>query len=332
MHIFATRFLNIGKMNKTLIIIIISLLAFSCANHKAGENKLTVFHAGSLSIPIKELVEEFKKENPGTEIFAESSGSLDAARKITDLDKQCDVLAVADFHVIDKLMIPDHADWNFIFASNEMIIAYNKNSKYSSEINTENWNEILLRDDVIIGRSDPNADPCGYRTVFVFKLCEKSLGFNGLADKLLSKENTVIRPKEVDLLSLLETGNIDYLFIYKSVAEQHKLNYINLDDKINLSNPDYEDFYSTVSMKVAGKEPGKETEISGSSILYSFTIPKNSPNKDLALTFVMFLINPEKGSIILEKNGMKVVNWCDARYYDQLPVELQNSFVKSAIN
>lgn len=313
------------KLNRIIVVIVISLIAFSCSNHKAGKNKLTVFHAGSLSIPFKEIAEEFKKENPGTEIFAESSGSLDAARKITDLDKECDVLAVADFLVIDKLMVPDHASWNFVFASNEMIIAYNKNSKYSSEINSKNWQEILLREDVIIGRSEPNADPCGYRTVFVCKLAEKSLGLNGLADKLLSKENTVIRPKEVDLLSLLETGNLDYLFIYKSVAQQHNLNYISLDDKINLSNPEFEEFYSTVSMKVAGKEPGTETEIIGSSILYSFTIPKNSPNKDLALKFLLFLVDKEKGGKILEKNGMKVVNWCDAKYYDKLPVELQNS-------
>ena len=313
------------KLNKIVVFVIVSMIAFSCANHKAGDNKLTVFHAGSLSVPFKELAEEFKKENPGVEIFAESSGSLDAARKITDLGKECDVLAVADFLVIDKLMIPDHASWNFVFASNEMIIAYNKNSKYSSEINSENWHQIILRDDVVIGRSEPNADPCGYRTVFVFKLAEKSLGLKGLADKLLSIENTVIRPKEVDLLSLLETGNIDYLFIYKSVAQQHSLNYLSLDDKINLSNPEFEELYSTVSMKVAGKEPGTETEIIGSSILYSFTIPKNSPNKELALKFVLFLVNEEKGGKILEKNGMKVVNWCDEKYFDKMPVELQNS-------
>jgi molybdate/tungstate transport system substrate-binding protein len=206
-----------------------------------------------------------------------------------------------------------------------MIIAYNKNSKYASEINSSNWYEILLRDDVIIGRSEPNADPCGYRTVFVFKLTQKLLNSEGLADKFLSKENTVIRPKEVDLLSLLETGNIDYLFIYKSVAQQHNLNYLSLDDKINLSNPEFEELYSTVSMKVAGKEPGAETEIIGSSILYSFTIPKNSPNKELALKFALFLVNPDKGGKILVKNGMKVVNWCDPQNQDNLPVELKNS-------
>jgi molybdate/tungstate transport system substrate-binding protein len=176
------------NLNRIIVFVIVSILVFSCANHKAGENKLTIFHAGSLSVPFKELAEEFKKENPGVEIFAESSGSLDAARKITDLDKACDVLAVADFLVIDKLMIPEHAAWNFVFASNEMIIAYNKNSKYASEINSENWQEILLRDDVIIGRSEPNADPCGYRTVFVCKLAEKSLAIKGLADKFFPKK------------------------------------------------------------------------------------------------------------------------------------------------
>ena len=30
--------------------------------------------------------------------------------------------------------------------------------------------DILQRDDVIYSRSDPDSDPCGYRTVFTFML------------------------------------------------------------------------------------------------------------------------------------------------------------------
>ena len=43
-----------------------------------------------------------------------------------------------------------------------------------------------------------------------------------------------IRPKETDLLALLEAGEIDYLFIYRSVAQQHGLKMILLDDAMNL--------------------------------------------------------------------------------------------------
>ncbi|HNQ67511.1 MAG TPA: extracellular solute-binding protein [Bacteroidales bacterium] len=307
---------------KAFIYILLFLATIACGNKKEGDNKITVFHAGSLSVPFKKIAEEFKKENPGFEIFAESSGSLDAARKITDLNKECDILAVADFLVIDKLMIPKFASWNFVFASNEMIIAYTDKSNYASEINSKNWQNILLNENVIIGRSEPNADPCGYRAVFVFQLAEKFLKSDNLANKLIFMQNTVIRPKEVDLVALLETGNIDYLMIYKSVALQHNLKFVELPDEINLSNPEYETLYNTVSMKVNGAEPGQETEIFGSSILYSFTIPLNSKNPEAALKFALFLTNPDKGGKILSEMGMGIVNYCSKSYRDKLPKEL----------
>jgi molybdate/tungstate transport system substrate-binding protein len=310
---------------KILIVFVVLITVFSCGSHTSGDNKITIFHAGSLSVPFKIVIEEFKKENPDVEIFAESSGSLDAARKITDLKKDCDILAVADFLVIDNLIIPEFASWNFVFASNEMIIAYTDKSRYAADINSDNWQEILLKDDVYIGRSEPNADPCGYRSVFVFELAEKYLKSDNLAEKLLSKKNTVIRPKEVDLLSLLETGNIDYLMIYKSVALQHNLKFVELPDEINLSNPEFEDSYNSVSMKINGDEPGKESVITGSSILYSFTIPANSKNFELALKFAVFLSNPEKGGKILKENGMGVTNYCSDVYIAKLPKELSQN-------
>lgn len=312
-------------MKKTLIVIVILVGVFllnSCYDHKKGDNSLSIFHAGSLSIPFKDIIAEYTKENPKAKIFAESSGSLDAARKVTDLDKECDILAVADFQVIDKLVVPEFADWNFVFASNSMVIAYTEKSKYSSDFTTENWKEILKRDNIYIGRSDPNADPCGYRAIFLFKLAEKYYKENGLEKQLTSKKNTVIRPKEVDLIALLETGNIDYLMIYKSVAIQHNFKFIELPDEINLSNPDFEDLYNSVSFEVTGSEPGKTAEITGSSILYSFTIPNNAPNAKLAMSFVLFLTNPEKGGVILKDQGMGVVNVCDSKYLDKLPQEL----------
>ncbi len=69
------------------------LFLFSCANRPSEkENKLVIFHAGSFSVPFKKIIEGFKKENPGVDVFAESSGSLDAARKVTDLKKNCESL------------------------------------------------------------------------------------------------------------------------------------------------------------------------------------------------------------------------------------------------
>ena len=59
-----------------------------------------------------------------------------------------------------------------------------------------------------------------------------------------SKDKEYIRPKEVDLVALIESNAIDYMFQYKSVAIQHGLKYIELPREINLSDPSLNDLYS----------------------------------------------------------------------------------------
>ena len=298
----------------------------SCNNSSPSnsENKIVVFHAGSLSVPFKSIIDEYNKENPEVEIFVESSGSLAAVRKVVDLEKDCDILAVSDYLVIENLIIPEYASWNYVFAANEMVIAYKASSKRSASITSENWYETFQNSDVIVGRSEPNVDPCGYRSIFLFKLAEKYYKKDNLASILVTKSETVIRPKEVDLLALLETGNIDYLMIYKSVALQHNLKYIELPDEINLSNPEFESHYNQVSTEVDGSTPDEKVRISGSAILYSFCIPKKVSNYTNAISFLSFIANPEKGGKILLDEGMSVVNFCDAKYHSELPEELKS--------
>jgi len=68
--------------------------------------RLIVFHAGSLSIPFKEMGEAFTKKYPGVKIQREAAGSRTCARKITDLKRPCDVMASADYTVIQNLLLP----------------------------------------------------------------------------------------------------------------------------------------------------------------------------------------------------------------------------------
>lgn len=309
---------------KILLCVVFATVILSSCNHN-NKDKIVIFHAGSLAMPFHQVANEFQIKHPEINVFIEQSGSLAAARKITDLNKKCDILAVADYLIIDNLMIPQHANWNYIFATNEMIIAYNNKSKYADKINSDNWHNIILKDDVRIGRSEPNLDPCGYRTLFVFKLAEKLYNHKGLAEILINKTQTVIRPKEVDLIAVLETGNIDYLFIYKSVAIQHNLKFIELAPEINLSDPYFDSLYNTVSTIVDGATYGEKLEIYGSSILYGFCIPENHQNYDDALKFALFLIHPEQGGKILRNNGMTPVNYVTNKYINNLPDKLKSA-------
>ncbi len=271
------------------------------------EGKLIIFHAGSLTVPIKNLTQAFQDKNPNVTFETEASGSNSAARKISELGREADLMMSADYTVINTLLIPDFADWNIKFARNTMVVGYTDQSLYAEEINADNWYQVLTRDGVIYGHSEPNADPCGYRTLLVWQLAEKYYGVDGLyatLDERCPPEN--VRPKSVQLIALLESGDMDYAFEYRSVAVQHGLEFVELADEINLSMVKYADFYSQATTDIAGKEPGEIMTMGGKPIVYGVTIPKIAPSPDLALEFVEFLLGPE-GQAIMESQGQPPV-------------------------
>jgi molybdate/tungstate transport system substrate-binding protein len=290
----------------------------------ALEGKLVIFHAGSLTVPVDELTKAFQAKHPGVTFETEAGGSNATARKISELGREADLMMSADYTVIDKLLIPDFADWNVQFARNTMVIAYTDQSQYADDITADNWYEILTREGVIYGHSDPDADPCGYRTLLVWQLAEAHYGVDGLYGTLQDHcppEN--VRPKSVELIALLESGDMDYAFEYRSVAVQHELNLVELPDEINLSMVEHADFYSQASVEIAGSEPGTTMTMTGAPIVYGVTIPKNAPSPDLALEFVEFLLGPD-GQAIMEAQGQpSIVPAVVATGSDMLPAELK---------
>ncbi len=267
------------------------------------QGDLIIFHAGSLTIPFRQISEAFMAANPGVQILREAAGSRTCARKITDLGKPCDVMASADYTVIDNLLIPDFADWNIAFATNEMAIMYRPDSAFADEITSGNWPEILLRRGVRYGHSDPDADPCGYRSQLTWQLAERYYRIPGLyRDLRRNCPPRNIRPKETDLIALLESGELDYLFIYRSIARQHNMPYVALPDEINLKSAALADVYSQVSIRISGKKPGEFVTKTGRPMVYGITVCKNAPNRKVAEAFVAFLIGPE-GRKIMQANG-----------------------------
>ena len=323
-------------MSKTVkIILILSLLGFLAAvwsmaydsrrSTVSGQEtkQLIIFNAGSLAVPFKEICRKFNAIHPDVKIICEAAGSRMCARKISDLKRPCDVMASADYTVIDELLIPEYADWNIKFASNEIVIAFEKTARRANQINKDNWYDILQDENVTFGRSDPNSDPCGYRAVLTMMLAEKFYNRPGLVNSMTAKNQQYIRPKEVDLLALLETGVLDYIFIYKSVAAQHNLRYVVLPDEINLKKAKMTDFYKTVSVRLTGKEPGTFITKQGEPIIYGVTIPNKAPNHRLALAFLTFLLDADSGGAILERNGQGTVIPMATDTYDKLPESLK---------
>lgn len=340
-------------MNREIVPIVLILVFVLASTSFSGciedsRTPLKVFHAGSLSVPLSTIESEFEGANSNVDVRREASGSVDAVKKITDLGKKADVLASADYSLIETMMMPEYASWGILFARNEMVLAYTDESQGHNGINSTNWQDILRQSGVKIGFSDPNSDPCGYRALMVIKLHELYISHDNLFQDLIVNNsaftqtkvnnswelnapsdqkpanNIVIRPKETDLVALLEVHTIDYLFIYKSIAVQHAdsgMKYIELDQRENLGNHSMDDSYGVVSVvKNYGTEGAKL--VKGRSIVYGLTIPKCSEHPDLALKFVEFILS-DKGRAVFQNCGQDPIYPAQVIGKDNLPDELR---------
>jgi len=289
--------------------------------------KVIVFHAGSLTVPFAEIERLFEARHPQVDILREAGGSTKMARMISELGKPADIMASADFAVIDKTLIPEWATWNVRFATNQLVLCYTDKSRFAEEIHAGNWFDILSREDVVWGHSDPNLDPCGYRSLMVLQLAEKYYDRPGLYDRLIAnrpKEN--VRPKSVELVALLKTGNMDYAWEYLSVAVQHDLKYLTLPDDINLGDYRHDDSYSQATVKVTGKKPGTWMTRTGKSCTYGITLIKDAPNREAAIAFLAYTLDPEGGLKVLKEMGQPPFVPCrvpTAEMYSSLPESIQ---------
>lgn len=314
----------------TLLLLSAAFL-FSCNQAPENDNNnseklsgnLTIFHAGSLSVPMKIIADSFMHTYPDVKVLLEADGSVKCARKIIDLQKPCDIMASSDYSVIDSMLIPGYANWNALFAGNEICLVYTEKSRCANEINRDNWFEILQKKEVSYGRSDPNSDPCGYRSVLTMKLSELFYKQKGLTAKLTRKNKEYIRPKEVDLLSLLESQSVDFIFLYRSVAEQHHLKYLILPDSINLKKQELAGLYKQVSIEIRGDKPGKTKTIKGEPMIYGITMLKNAPNKKVAIAFLHYMLCHDKGLKIMKQNGQTIISPAIVKGHDRLPDKLR---------
>ncbi len=307
---------------------------------------LKVLHAGSLSVPLSEIEKLYEAKYPNVDVQREAAGSVKTVRKVTELGKEADVVASADYALISKMMIPDYTEWYAAFAKNQIVLAYRDDSKYANEITRDNWAEILRRADVKFGFSNGNDDPCGYRSLMAIQLAELSFDDDTIFDDLVSANSAIpapeadasgtykvimpnsedlnpdadrlmIRSMEVELIQALESKDLDYYFIYRSVARQHDHKILELNEDVDLSSVAYADTYGKAQVLLAN---GKT--MTGAPIVYGVTIPNNAPNQDYAAKFVEMMINPEGQQVFIDQGQPPLV---PAKTNDRskLPSELQ---------
>lgn len=176
----------------------------------------------------------------------ETHGSATVARMIDAGQRDPDIVSVADTALFEHPLSPD---WYSVFASNALVVAYNPETaggRRLAEAGPQDWYEPIAAGEVALGRTDPDQDPLGYRTLFMLDLASRYYDDAGdLGDRILRRDQ--IYP-ETSLLSQFETGSIDAAVAYRSMAVERGYEYVELPDPIDLSDPAYaDDWYATVS-------------------------------------------------------------------------------------
>ncbi len=326
----------------TPFLLILAILASltapaACSCNRAAKTELRVLCAGSLMVPMEAIEAAYEARYPDIDVLVEGHGSIQVIRHVTELYEESDVVAVADSSLIPMMMygvtMPDtdnsYASWHVEFAANSLGIAYTSTSAYASEINESNWYEVLSRTGVRLGISDPRLDACGYRALMLLYLAQSYYSDSTIFEDVLGmfnppleirqgetaatiavpevlnplSERISLRGSSIRLLALLESGDIDYSFEYRSVAEQHNLNYLSLPQEINLSAIERADVYRQVNCRMDFQRfESVQPEFTGQPIIYGVTIPANAPHYEAAVRFLEFMLGAEGQQIFSQKH------------------------------
>ena len=315
------------------VLLCLAALAGGCGSDR---RQVKLIYAGSLIVPFDKVAVAFEKQHPGVDVITEAHGSIQVLRHVTELGDRMDFVATADEQLIPPLLYDRDdpatsepwASWYCTFATNRMVLAVSPKSPLAGELTSKTWYRRLTQPDVRFGLADPRFDAAGYRALMVLQLAEKQYGDPYLLEDMLmgrfttpitveregetdvievpeiletsSGSNVVLRGASIQLVALLESGDLDCAFEYESVARQHGLEYVRLPAAIDLGDEDLRDTYRTVQVKLDFRRFASVRPVfTGDVIRYAFTIPANAPDPELARQFAAFLLGPD-GRRILE--------------------------------
>lgn len=227
---------------------------------------VNVLVAGSLA----NVVNRRLTEMVDVPMRVEAHGSAAAARMVADGVAKPDIVALADPFLFTEVI---NHPWHVAFATNALALVYNPNTPGGRKVaraGADRWWSTLQDEEVTLGRTDPDHDPLGYRTLFCLKLANEYYAeASSLPETILERQQ--IYP-ETQLLAQFETGSIDTAFAYRNMAVERNYPAIDLPAAIDLSDPAFAAEYDSVSYDL----PGGETVV-GAPITYAGAVMPDSP-------------------------------------------------------
>jgi len=230
---------------------------------------VSLLAAGSLAHALETGLGPAVRTELRTELRTEVHGSAELARLVDAGKKDPDIVAVSDIALFESVLDPA---WFAEFATNAVVLAYDPDTEAGRRLaraGSEGWYRPLLEGQVALGRTDPDLDPLGYRTLFVLDLATEHYGLDTDLREAIPSEDQIY--PETVLVGQFETGGIDAAFAYRNMAIERGYEFVELPAPIDLSAPQFADRYATARYGL----PGGTVE--GDVVSYGATIRHQSP-------------------------------------------------------
>lgn len=245
----------------------------------AAAGTVQVVYAGSLVATMEGPLKAALLSQTGLHLAGEAKGSRALANLIAAGLRTPDVFISADPKLVANLnrtrrLVKAYA----VFGSARMVIAYSEKSPRRGLFERAAAGKISILDvladpSVRVGRTDPQLDPKGARTIRVLRLLGAHFHDPRKAREVERKSQTF--PEE-DLAVRVESGELDAGFFYSTEIPGRELRAIELPDDTNLSR----------------------------DITYTLALMSNAPDPRAAASFARFVMHGG-GKAILEKAGVR---------------------------
>lgn len=254
------------------------LPVFGVAQRAAAAGRtVSVLYAGSLIATMEGPIADALRSHYGLQFAGEAKGSRALANLISAGLRSPDVFISADPSLITKLDRQHLVQSSVVFGSARMVVAYSEKSPHRALFERAAAGQISILDvladpRVRVGRTDPQIDPKGARTLTVLRLLGKH--YHNAAKALAVEQKAETFPEE-DLAVRVESGEVDAGFFYSTEIPGRDLRAVELPADVNLSR----------------------------DITFALAIMKDAPHPQEARTFERFILSGA-GKAILEKAGV----------------------------
>lgn len=286
----------------------------------SSSSPLIVYSADAYVAETNSLLAGYHNATGIKVLNAKGGGSFQDAREIGQGDPANAFVSVSKNSYNESYLGPRYSGWAIAFASDQLVLAYS-NSTDTKLVNSivsqfsyaqkENSSSTyaqayanLTSGKIQVGISNASLDPAGLRGWISLEIAGKLFAGNEshYTSAIVSNGGVTSASSAAQLVSPLSTGNIQFLFIYRSVAVSEKLPYIELSNYTNFGEASLTGFYSGFSYTTAtGTSSGSPILLMISSLAgngassnasLNFTVYSVTHNKDMAAFGLVPLSKP----------------------------------------